>query len=445
MTYLREFVTQPTPQTEPLPGRESDMVENSAGGYTFALDTFAQLDRFLILGSEGGTYYASQRDLTKENTSNLRRCIEEDGVRTVERIVELSRDGRIPKNSVALYAMAQAITHGDTAAKNAVQFHLPAVARTGSHLLEFVAFADALRGWGRALKRVVSHWYTTQPIEQLVYQTVKYRNRNEWTHRDVLRSAHPRASNLGETEGETYNELFRYITTGEYRTHWHKAWALISAFEKAKTADVEGLIGLIREHGLTREMIPSKMLSNPDVLEVLLEKMPMTALIRNLANLTRHGVLAPMGDHVAEVCQRITDPSGAVRRSNTPYPGTVRVGGLSGRKRGSERQHVYAGSAYRRCAGQGGRTRLRQRGTDRTPLLHRRRCVRFYVSGHSWGSGVVCGGRRGGHGAGDSQARDHVPHRGVCLEGWCRLLQTSRRYGNATAGHHGGGQYHARA
>jgi hypothetical protein len=40
-----------TPQTRPIP----NTVPNSAGGYAFAIDDWARLDRFLVLGSEGGS------------------------------------------------------------------------------------------------------------------------------------------------------------------------------------------------------------------------------------------------------------------------------------------------------------------------------------------------------------------------------------------------------
>ena len=49
-TRLRRLTT---PQAEPMPG--TNQVPNSAGGYTWAVDKWARLDRFLILGTEGGT------------------------------------------------------------------------------------------------------------------------------------------------------------------------------------------------------------------------------------------------------------------------------------------------------------------------------------------------------------------------------------------------------
>ena len=45
----------PAPQSEPLDERQ---VPNSAGGHAYPVDDMTRLQRFLILGSEGGSYYA---------------------------------------------------------------------------------------------------------------------------------------------------------------------------------------------------------------------------------------------------------------------------------------------------------------------------------------------------------------------------------------------------
>ena len=84
-----------TLQSKPQP--ERDQVRNDAGGYVFALDRWSRLDRFLILGSEGGTYYATEQRLTKENAVNLAEAIAEDGARVVARILAISESGRAPK------------------------------------------------------------------------------------------------------------------------------------------------------------------------------------------------------------------------------------------------------------------------------------------------------------------------------------------------------------
>ena len=78
MSYLHNILEE-QPQSEPILGRESEMVKNNAGGYVFQIDAFARLDRFLILGSEGGTYYAQERPLTLENAQNIMDLVKSDG------------------------------------------------------------------------------------------------------------------------------------------------------------------------------------------------------------------------------------------------------------------------------------------------------------------------------------------------------------------------------
>ena len=80
-------------------------------------------------------------------------------------------------------------------------------------------------------------------------------------------------------------------------------FSLIHAYEQAKTADPTALASLIREHDMTWEMMPSEQMDKPEVWEALAEHMPLTAMVRNLATLTRVGVIAPMKS--AWVCERL--------------------------------------------------------------------------------------------------------------------------------------------
>ena len=109
MSYLRKYSPLHPHQRQPL---DEQQVENSAGGYVYPVSIWTNLDRFLILGTEGGSYYAKEQDLTKENVDSVKQCIAEDGVQVVERIREISVSGRAPKNDPALYALALAFTHG---------------------------------------------------------------------------------------------------------------------------------------------------------------------------------------------------------------------------------------------------------------------------------------------------------------------------------------------
>ena len=151
MAYLKRITTRRPPQSVPIPG--STQVPNTAGGYTWSVDDWTRLRRFLVLGSEGGTYYASEQTLTLANAGAAARCIAADGVRAVSTIVEVSERGVAPKNDPALFALAMAAGLGDVETRRAALDALPRVARTGMHLFRFAQFVEGFRGWGRSLRR----------------------------------------------------------------------------------------------------------------------------------------------------------------------------------------------------------------------------------------------------------------------------------------------------
>jgi 60 kDa SS-A/Ro ribonucleoprotein len=62
-----------------MPG--AGQAPNSAGGFAWEVDDWKRLRRFLILGTEAGSYYASEWALTRENAQALERCILADGRR----------------------------------------------------------------------------------------------------------------------------------------------------------------------------------------------------------------------------------------------------------------------------------------------------------------------------------------------------------------------------
>ena len=185
MTYLNRILTEPTPQSEPLPG----MVPNSANGHVYPVDDMTRLRRFLILGSEGGSYYADERKLTLENAAAVKRCItasEDSGMNAVTEIARIGASGRAPKPGPVLFALAMAASYGSDRVRQTAFNFLNDVARTGSQLQMFIDYIGTMRGWGRGLRRAVGEWYTHRPVKQAVYQAVKYRQRYNWTHRDLL-------------------------------------------------------------------------------------------------------------------------------------------------------------------------------------------------------------------------------------------------------------------
>ena len=64
---------------------------------------------------------------------------------------------------------------------------------------------------------------------------------------------------------------------------------------------------MIRAHDLPREAVPTELLNDPAVWEALLERMPLTALLRSLAKLTAVGVVKPLGDQLPLVLSALGD------------------------------------------------------------------------------------------------------------------------------------------
>src|SRR5438552_2151326 len=332
INYAKNFNRRVTPQSLPIPG--STQVRNSAGGYSWEVDDWTRLDRFLILGAEGGTYYIGERELVKQNHDALIRCIKADGVRAVNRIVEISDSGRAPMNDPAIFAMALVATHGDAEAKALAFQNLGKVCRIGTHLFHFAEYVNALRGWGRGLRIAVGRWYVSREADELAHQAVKYQQRDGWSHGDLLRLAHPKApsreheavfrwmltgrssASLAESLGE--REVKRKVR-GEDRVARYAAVGslpkLIEAFERVKrTSNVIEVVKLIDEFDLPREAIPTQWLNEVAVWDALLVRMPMTAMIRNLGKMTAIGLIKPFSDAKKLVLRKLKDET-ALKRS----------------------------------------------------------------------------------------------------------------------------------
>lgn len=355
-SYLAQQQTtgRGTPQSMPISG--SVQVQNHAGGFAWEVSDWDRLNRFLILGTEGGTYYVGEQKLTAEHAESVRKLIDSDGLAVVQAVVDVSEHGRAPKNDPALFALAMASALGDPMTRGAAFQALPKVARTFTHLADFLTFRQQFGGWGRGLKRAVAAWYMGRSAASLAIQIVKYRQRNGWTHRDVLRKAHvnPLASLEGIgvhvvandrpsydaefTGAETKVGLLAYAAgkwqgevafsdpdgafgpKGEVTSNGVYPHRLVQGYEMIQRVPEGGVragvpAGLIREYGLPREAVPTQFLNDPFVWEALLNNAldrpasAITMVIRNLATMTRIGMLQPLshGNSLGKVVSLLTD------------------------------------------------------------------------------------------------------------------------------------------
>lgn len=280
--------TRKTPQSEPDPAVSERQTKNAAGGYVFQISDEAKIHRFLTLGTAGGTYYTGEKELTKANAEIVLACARDNGTWLAEHAAEVSTEGRAPKQNPAIFALAAVAGLGDEAARKAALAFLPEVARTGTTLFTFATYVEQFRGWGRGLRSAVAQWYLDRPVDDVAYQAVKYRQREGWSHRDLLRLSHPEPAE----DDLARRALYRWIVKGMTpETRVDDLPEIVKAFINAQIYDGTDLAGLIGRSSLSWEMLPDAA-RTPEVWKALIRKgMPQTALIRQLPTLTRLGVL----------------------------------------------------------------------------------------------------------------------------------------------------------
>lgn len=361
--YANRVANPKTPQTEKA---KSNQVKGRAGGYVFSVDDWKRLDRFLILGSDKGSYYATGRQLTMENYDCITRCLKVDPKRTVDTIVEISDKGRAIKNDPAIFALAVCSVHGDKETKTYANKQMPKVARYSTAFFTWVDAVNLLKEGrkGKGLLRAMGRWYTDKDAVKLAYQVCKYPSRSidgrKWSHADCLRLARISPSKGGKPSrngraltipSDDHATVFHYATHGitdektlakrakeaestgkkqespgisvsQYNELKNGPLKYIWAHEKAKRASsVKEIVKLIEDYALTRESIPPQFKNNIDVQRALLDKMPMTALIRNLGSMTSSGLIKPLANETSIVIDKITNKE-ALKRSRI-HPMTV--------------------------------------------------------------------------------------------------------------------------
>ena len=278
--YLTKNIVKPIPQTQ----QESPLqVPNSAGGFSFTVTPMDQLRRFLILGSEGGTYYVGESDLTKRNLDNIKNLIANDPNAAVDLASTISLEGRSYRNDAALLVLAMVMTFGTDKAKAYARTKVNLIARTATHLFTYIKFLKALApgtGLGTSRNRSIANWYESQDPEKLAYQVVKYRQREGWTHRDAMRQSRPKDIN---------SSIGDFVWGREHAAH--DDLRIIEGFKTVQKAenvkDVLKALNFWKE--LPWEAIPTQFLKSDEVWKGLFYNGQLNgqALVRNITRLAK--------------------------------------------------------------------------------------------------------------------------------------------------------------
>ncbi|CAI2354435.1 unnamed protein product [Caenorhabditis sp. 36 PRJEB53466] len=224
-------------------------VENNAGGFVFPVSDETQVRRFLIIGSDKGSYHQTAEKITMDNAQAIIRIIEKgDGHMVLRELSLINSANRNPKMNAMIFTLAlcakistldfskkqecpmlQAYSEYIRELHSAALKLLPDVCRTPSHLFEFIDYSQTIAhstragasktstGWGRSLRLAISNWYKSKTVEKLAMLLTKYPQREGWSHRDLFRLAHPM---VGHNSGSDVNrlekeQLFRYAVKGD--------------------------------------------------------------------------------------------------------------------------------------------------------------------------------------------------------------------------------------
>lgn len=270
---------------------------NNAGGETNIITQEDAFVRFLVLGTEGGTYYTDERKQTLQATENMVGLFRRAPMIYLDILRAFADSNRVVKHRTVLFALAVALKYAGeisgSSQQQRVHANLHTVARsairTGSHMQEFNAFCKALgKGWGRSRRGIVRRWFESRDADSLAYQILKYRNRYGWTQRDLLRVSHPKVSDsasnallkLVVSEGDSIDLDLLPETAVDYLR-----------LQAAKTPKEAAVIIANASTSIPWEFVPTELLGSPDVWTALLPSMPQHALLRNMGRMSANGTL----------------------------------------------------------------------------------------------------------------------------------------------------------
>jgi 60 kDa SS-A/Ro ribonucleoprotein len=281
------FTRKQTPQNQPIPGRETEMIQGRSGGWMFDAGIWQMVRRCLLIGTAQGTYYAGKRELTDDFVQTIEEAVAEDPHRLAEEIVYAS-EGRAINNSAPILALVLLSMGEKPEAKKAFLEIFPQVVRTGSHFYEWLNYTKSLRGFGKVIREAGKNWFAKEDVKALAYQLLKYQQRQGFKHRDALRLFHVKPLT------EEHNQLFNWAVKG-----WASLPAKIPSEALAQIWWYEWLkYNPQRTHEaisfgkLTHEMAAPVGHMDRQAWQLLFDDMPIGAMLRNLASLTEIGVLS---------------------------------------------------------------------------------------------------------------------------------------------------------
>ena len=256
------------PQTIGLPGQ----VANNAGGYSFPLPLEQEWMRYLIIGSksDNGSYYQCGGAIA----TTISRCImaavssAATCAHLIRDIVDVSVKGRAPKQEMTMMSLAASIVFPpDNACKAQALAAVGQVCRIPTHLFMLVQYIRDLsqdkakpgKGFGKGVRRALTEYYTSRGGLELAVLVTKYKNREGWTHEDLISLLHINPAEMKDDGGRLVLEWIMKKDKPERKVAANPAKGIVATTLPAKMERTEFLKRLAaiptpdRETGMAQE------------------------------------------------------------------------------------------------------------------------------------------------------------------------------------------------
>lgn len=242
------------PQTIGLPGQ----IANNAGGYSFPLPLEQEWMRYLIIGSksDNGSFYQCGGAIATTISKCIMAAVSSPATcaHLIRDIVDVSVSARAPKQEMTMMSLAAAIVFPpDNACKAQALAAVNQVCRIPTHLFMLVQYIRDLsqdktkpgKGFGKGVRRALTEYYTSRNGLELAILVTKYKNREGWTHEDLISLLHINPAEMKDDGGRLVLEWIMKKDKPERQIAANPAKGIVATTLPAKMERTEFLKRLV--------------------------------------------------------------------------------------------------------------------------------------------------------------------------------------------------------
>ena len=242
------------PQTIGLPGQ----IANNAGGYSFPLPLEQEWMRYLIIGSksDNGSFYQCGGAIATTISKCIMAAVSSPATcaHLIRDIVDVSVAARAPKQEMTMMSLATAIVFPpDNACKAQALAAINQVCRIPTHVFMLVQYIRDLsqdktkpgKGFGKGVRRALTEYYTSRGGLELAVLVTKYKNREGWTHADLISLLHINPAEMKDDGGRLVLEWIMKKDKPERQITANPAKGIVATTLPAKMERTEFLKRLV--------------------------------------------------------------------------------------------------------------------------------------------------------------------------------------------------------